>query len=119
MANVYLLLLEGQGDLVVTVVDKETFDWVTSDDLGRRPEDAGRTHWDDQLVPASQIAKMKADEGEAYQPVWITIGSWDNDRALAAKPADGYKQYSRVTDAMKAIKKRGDKLVDEFAGCIY
>jgi hypothetical protein len=119
MANVFLLLLEGQGDVYVKVVDEETFNWVNSDDLGRRPADEKKSHWEDQLVPASQIVKMKADKEEHYYPLQITIGSPDNDRALAAQPADGYRQYFSVQRAMKEIQYRGDELVGEYYGCIY
>jgi hypothetical protein len=31
--NVFLVVLAGGGDLYVSVVDQETFDWITSDDL--------------------------------------------------------------------------------------
>jgi hypothetical protein len=33
--KMYLVLLEGGGDLYVKVVDQETFDWICSDDMGQ------------------------------------------------------------------------------------
>jgi hypothetical protein len=85
--------------------------------------------WIDQLVPASQVAKMKVEHAETFKKGWcsneefggldLTRGSWDNDRAIAACPADGYDTYSSVKEALQAIKKQGDELEDEYNGCMY
>jgi hypothetical protein len=145
--NVYLVILSGGGDTYIKVVDQETYNWICSDDPGIPPElvDTGEEYevfgttykrgpssWVDQLVPASQIAKMEAEhkkyiakwtignaKSDAFHPLQLSRGSWDNDRAIAACPADGYKTYSTVTEATKAIKKHGDVLEDEYQGCMY
>ena len=123
--GVYLIHLEGGGDTFLKVVDKETFDWVTSDDLGQ-PEGTSKDEgiitvhmWEDQLIPASQIAKIKEEEGDDYDPIQITSGSYDNDRALAARPADGYDTYYTVREVMQAIKANNGELIDEYSGYIY
>ena len=121
--NVYLIVLEGGGDLEIKVVDEETFKWVTSDDMGKAdPPKKGdsRYHWEDQLVPKSQIKKMKTEYGAYYEPLTITSGSWDNDRAVAARCADGYSEYMyTIKDTFQTIQQKGDVLVDEYRGYIY
>jgi len=118
--NVYLVTLEGGGDRYIKVVDQETYDWITSDDMGRPEGEDNSSSWEDQLVPASQIAKMKKQRGEDYEPVSITSGSWDNDRAIAALSADGYDDdYDSIKEALRDIKKKGDEMEDEYHGCMY
>ena len=116
--KVYLIVLTGQGDTFIKVVDEETFEWIVSDDLGQPKGEEDASSWEDQLVPASQIEKIKEEEGE-YDPLRITIGSYDNDRALAAKPCGDYDTYYSIKEAMKAIKSHGDELEDEYQGYIY
>lgn len=137
--KMYLVILtDGGGDTYYKVVDQETFDWICSDDPGR-PEDGkgcDEYSWPDQLVPPSQAVKMKADhddyqkkygnpindpdeEEDGEWPLRLSSGSWENDRAIAARPADGYDDYDSVIDATRAIKKHGDELEDEYHGCMY
>ena len=124
--NVYLVLLEGGGDLDVKVVDEETFAWITSPTM---PEGlTSSSSIEDPEVPPSQINKRAAQDkldaddaswGIKPAPVRITRGSWDNDRALQALSADGYDMYSEVREAFAAVKLKGDEIVDEYHGCIY
>jgi|HubBroStandDraft_3_1064219.scaffolds.fasta_scaffold192108_2 hypothetical protein len=113
--NVYIVSLDGGGDLFVKIVNGETYNWITSDDPGR-PAECGDTSWEDQLVPRSQIEKLK--QGNNY-PLYITSGSWENDRAIHARSADGYGDYDTIRDALRAINNKGDELIDEYHGCFY
>lgn len=118
--KMYLIILTGQGDTEIKIVDQETWDWITSADNGRNPNLPENTlSWDDLLVPQSQLKKI-LDNSEGYHP-HLTKGSWENDRAMWACNADGYSEgyYDSVKDAMKAIKKNGHKFEDEYYGCIY
>ena len=90
--KVYLVVLEGGGDLYVKVVDEETFDWICSGKGWCR---------------------------EKFEGPGVTSGSLDNDRAIHAIPADGYDTYYTIKEAMQAIKKHGDELEDEYQGCMY
>lgn len=131
--KVYLVILEGGGDMYIKVVDQETFDWICSDDMGCPegfdPMEENSYSWNDQLVPASQIAKMQALHKEHFKKGWcfteefdgvsLSRGSWDNDRAIHAVPADGYDDYTTVKEALQAIKKHGDEMEDEYQGCMY
>lgn len=114
--NIYLITLEGQGDIYIKPVDEETFNWVTSNDEGRPAGAENESGWEDQLVPASQRTKMEA---AGDWPVEITLGSYDNDRALFAHPSGDYDTYYTLKEAFKAIRQHGDEVVDEYHGYIY
>lgn len=112
--KVYLVHLEGQGDTDLKIVDKETFDWINSD----LPEGWSYENPYDSTVPDSQKAKMK--KAGADGEVEIYMNSYDNDRALAAYPMDGYDSYyDSICDVIHAIKSHGDELEDEYNGYIY
>lgn len=123
--NIYLLVLSGQGDTDVKPVDEEAYNWITSEDLGRPEtfeEDEDEHGWYDRIVPASQLELLQKDAdkfGGEVERVYITIGSYDNDRALFAKPVEGYATHDSVADAIKEITAKGDTLVDSYEGCIY
>lgn len=126
--KVYLVVLSGGGDTYIKIVDEETWNWITSDDMGQAPADEDESSWEDQIVPPSQIAKMKANHekytkkwgvNDQFYPLQITSGSWENDRALAAMPADGYDNYDSFKEAMTAIKDNGDIFEDEYEGYFY
>jgi hypothetical protein len=120
----YLINLEGGGDTMIYVVGKATFDWINSDWPAN--EAAGESGFYEK-IPAAVIAEWEAaglkDEldartkldGVARDECYITIGSWDNDRAMHI-PAGG---FDSIVSAMVYIKKQKGELVDEYHGCIY
>ena len=61
---------------------------------------------------------MKAEDPNNF-PLFITSGSWENDRAIAARPADGYDTYDSVREAMADIRHNKHVLTDEYHGCMY
>jgi hypothetical protein len=100
--------------------------------MGQPADYDDESSWIDQLVPASQVEKMKVEHEkyimkwaigdakvDAFHPLQLSRGSWDNDRAIAACPADGYDTYETVTEATRAIQKHGDVLEDEYQGYMY
>jgi hypothetical protein len=113
--KVYLIVLQGQGDTDVRVVDKETFDWVTSTNPGMLAEAKGNA-WIDSRVPEYQQKKREEDGLGSLE---LTTGSWWNDRMLAAYSIHGYKEYSSLRDALKAVKAKGDEIEDTTEGMIY
>jgi len=112
--KVYMLLLEGGGDTVIRVIDREAFVWIhgPSGQPKRKP-----SSWRDPFAPASQVELWKQEGTDPYLD--ITIGSWKNDRALAAVSLPSYGDFDTVKEAMHAIKKHGDELADEYHGFIY
>jgi len=137
--KVYLVVLSGGGDTYRKVVDEETFNWICSDDPGKPADGKGcdEYSWPDQLVPPSQAAKMKAaheeyqkqygdpindpdEEDDGEWPLRLSSGSWENDRAIAAREAEGYlDDYFSYKEVMQAIKAHGDELEDEYEGYMY
>jgi len=121
--NVHLIILIGQGDTEIKIVDEETFTWIksppdqpTSDD----PRYINKCTWIDSQMPQSQKDKLRAIDGN--ENVIITSGSWENDRALQACNANGYEDIwpDSVGHAVKIIGWRDDSLQEEsYEGCIY
>ena len=119
MKKVYLIRLTGGGDIDEKFVDEEAWNWITSDDMGQRPEDVGESGWDAQLVPGSIKKLMKNLYGE--DEVMITSGSWDNDRALMC-PENVSIDHSKVDyGALRdSLKEQGFEYTGEvYEGCIY
>ena len=86
MKKVYFIRLQGGGDIEEKFVDEEAWNWIVSSDKGQRPEDIGKTMWEDQNVPESVLKVIEKDYREwgrrAKVRVELTSGSWENDRAL-------------------------------------
>lgn len=107
--KIYLLFLAGINEMQITIIDKETWDWIFSPFPGD-----GK----DPNIPASQIALCKKEDKE-WDGISLTSGSYDNDRALGCQSVPPYKTYFSLKDAFEALKKNNDKIVDEWHFCIY
>lgn len=115
--NVYMLVMQGGGDTEVKVVTKVIWDWVIN------PERPGRkgaaTDWLDTSTPESVKMRLSID-GNSWR---VTIGSYENDRALLACGIDVlYESYGDVSDIVQAvewIKDNGHTLDETWEGCIY
>ena len=120
--RMYLIkLTDGGGDTDYKIVDKETWDWIHSNDMGQPANhDSKKDYiWVDQLVPKSQLELMKKEYGKDDFEPEISIGSWSNDRAIFARSVKPYSTYSSVKSVMNALQKNGDELVDEYEGSLY
>jgi len=106
--KVYLIVLSGQGDTIVKVVDKASYDWITGPVVG----EFVLHEMEDTLCPEVQRNLI----GEVPS---ITSGSPENDRALECRSTNGYGRYISITKATKAILKKGDKLAGDYEGFIY
>lgn len=122
--DVFILRMEGQGDVDMRVVDRETWEWIFGP--SGRPGTAGT--WVDPFVPAAQLKRRQEWQAEnsefADGPLRITSGSWTNDRALACYGLPAYDDVSGYGDDTEAeIRQRavrlGDTVVDVWEGCIY
>lgn len=102
MEKRYLLVLSGQGDTSITVVDQEGWDYLKLPE----PEWKGETSVDEKCPGVDE-------------PVQVTIGSWDNDRAIHLWASDRYPTFDTLKQAMKNIKANNAELADEYHGCIY
>lgn len=104
--DVYLLILIGQGDKDIGLVNEETWNWIFSD------FDSGESGYHED-VPES-ILKAYPNTKSAKK-IYVTSGTYDNDRALQGPKLT----FSSVKEAMAFIKKNNCNLVEEFEGCIY
>lgn len=130
--NYYMITLTGQGDTYVKIVDQETWDWVTSKEDGKvNPLDSS---WDDAMCPLSIRTKMWEEakkDSLVYEnipdkpedfPVHISIGSWDNDRAIMALAViiNGKEaSFDGVLEAMRWCQKNNIMPLEEYKGYIY
>lgn len=122
--QVYIVHLAGQGDTEIKFVDKETWEWINSSNLGQSNEDKGKTSWCDVSCPES-IRKPMIEEGIIDNinefPV-ITIGSLQNDRALLAPPMlidNKRRTFWNHESFIEFLKDNEFEILGEFEGYIY
>lgn len=126
--KVYLLVLEGQGDINIKIVDTMTYNWITNNDLGRAP-DTDKYSWDDKTCPVEIKRKIWEEQSGHYNKcsfeefkINISSGSYNNDRALMApvitiNDEEGF--FWEITKAMKFINKHNLEVLGEYQGYIY
>ena len=107
-----MLVLTGQGDTYIKIVNKKTWDWIFS------PPPVMKKHIGiDTGIPQNQIEARKKDKlSEVFT---VTSGSYENDRAMGAYSDDGFDTYYKIKDALKALEKKNIKIKDEWHGHIY
>jgi hypothetical protein len=120
MKKVYLIRLTGGGDIDEKFVDEEAWNWITSNDMGQRPQDVGESCWEDRLMPAS-IKTLLTNEGWTTNNMKITSGSWDNDRALMCLENVSVDWSKLDLGSMRdSLKQQGFEYTGEiYEGCIY
>ena len=119
----YLLILTGQGDTEIKVVDEETYNWIVSTELGKSEQDKGKLYWNDISCPP-EVRKAiieTEEEGEGFS-ISIGINSYSNDRALFApciKVNGNEMRFSTVVDVYNWAVRNGYTIIDEYQGYIY
>ena len=125
MKKVYLIRLEGGGDVEEKFVDEEAWNWIMSHDMGQ-PEGSTGGSLEDQIVPESVMEALRK-EYSAYNMdpkeavVGLTIGSWQNDRALIG-PSNVSLDMSKLDwGALRdSLAEQGFEYTGEvFEGAIY
>ncbi len=117
--NAYLVIMQGQGDTEVKLVDKEIWDWFHSP----RPPFADDAYFDELPIAPRRvreaILKLNPDE----QELGVTSGSWENDRMLRCPDeACLYHEYgdtSSIRAAERWAKKNNYRIVEREEGSIY
>lgn len=92
-----LIILNGGGDTEVKLIDAEWGDWFESNPVF--PE--GKTSITETAPDGSTI--------------FVTTGSWDNDRALQIKGMS----FGGVVEATEFALTNGVNIVNEYVGYIY
>lgn len=104
--QLYLLVMSGQGDTYVKLVDKETWEWIG-----------------DPFKPCPDaVLKGYQERNETDDKPNITTGSAVNDAALQVAPAmvDGEEtMFYGVKECMDFCKEHDIDIVDEWEGYIY
>jgi hypothetical protein len=112
MTKMGLLVLRGQGDQYVKLVDEATIEWIARDDTPGR--EGRETYWVDSAVPPA----VKGDLGDDEE-VGVTSGSYQNDRAMHASNVASFPDFDSVKEAKAHAKANDIEIVDEYHGCIY
>lgn len=123
LQHAYMVILIGQGDTHVKVVDKEIWDWFHSPRPAFKP---GEYCFDElQIAPEKVRAAVIKEAGDAPDEaeIGVTSGSWENDRMVIC-PSDAclfeeYGDTSSIQTAIKWAKTNGYKIVEREEGCIY
>lgn len=117
--DAYLLVLQGQGDEYATLVDKETWDWINSPP----PKNRTSNGWSELSIMPKWIRDACKKSGD--DPC-ITIGSYQNDRALVASMSEGNGIFADMDsygasekNARQFAEENGYTIVAEYEGCIY
>lgn len=118
MKRGYLIILTGQGDTDIRLANAEAKEWIES-----APPAGHDGAWEEE-IPAAVCEGQEIDspdtDGEGnvtYDPrkPQITIGSYDNDRALACPGIP----FDSVRAAMRYATEHDIEIVGEYHGCIY
>ena len=107
MREIFIIVLTGQGDTDIKVVNQETWEWIIKDTE----------------FPLGENSIYEIPPG-MEETAFITIGSSYNDKALAVQTnVPGYEdnddEYFDLADIFRMVSEQGDKVVDQFHGYIY
>lgn len=123
MKEAYLINLEGMEDTTSALVTKEVFEWI------ERPDTPGRegkiSGWVDTGIPHVLHETLKKDS--FYSTPFVTIGSFNNDRAIIMVSADTNPDGSTGVlfsdDDEKTVKEwareNGVEIKDTYVGGLY
>lgn len=111
--SMYMLLLTGQGDTNVSIVDQQVWDWV-NDPWGKEVPDVVV---DGAMKPEFNTTGQSREETAAGLKGSITVGSPENDAALSAMCYLDY--YWSLKEALDHIKANNIDIEDTFEGYIY
>lgn len=111
--EIYAVILSGMGDFQGAVVDKDTFEWITSP----RPDFPEGEPSMYETLPFN----VKEARTDGHDETYVTTGSYENDRALAiASTVQGYEpSYGSFKEMFYRITARGDALINTYEGAIY
>ena len=119
MIKVYQIKLQGMGDFEEKFVDQEAWDWITSQDPGQLPSDAGESSWEDQIVPDAVRQEIKKEYGG--EEIMVTSGSWENDRAIMC-PENVSIDHAKLDrgELRASLAAQGFEYTGEvYEGCLY
>jgi hypothetical protein len=107
----YLLVLSDHECTSVSIVSRAVWDWIHGKYESDKP-------FYKECVPADVLAEVKErgdSESFAGGKFRITVGSYENDRALSAP---GH-EFDEVVDAMKYAASHNLDIKETYHGCIY
>ena len=128
MKDMYLVSCEGQGDTQCIIVDKEAWDYLHSD----APTFVDNSATEIPPLGVRQAILMES-QNSIYKSsgdpktiegvvIWVTSGSYINDRALAMRSSiinGNTVDFIDMQDAKQFVIDNNINIVDEYEGYIY
>ena len=131
-------LTDADNDTTLKLVDQETWDWINLRISGQpKPKQIKNflgftktqttNRWDDSLCPPSIRERIKKNYLD-FDGIWISAGSWENDRAIYAPVLEDdenfYADYANTKTTFDMLRKAEAKgyevdLDEEYQGVMY
>ena len=108
--KMYLINLSGGGDTTKSLVTEDVWNWINS---GYNSDKS--SYYEDLSEPIKEQMKLHNKYAPNCSSIMVTIGSYDNDRAIQAPGIE----FSSTKELMKYIKENDIEIVEEYEGCIY
>jgi hypothetical protein len=109
--KLYLVVLEGGGDITVALVAESVWQWI---DMPFESQESGYY----ETVPAAVLAEAEKHDRLSWfkdGKLRISVGSFDNDRAISAPGL----QFDDVESAEAYAAAHKVKIAGTYEGCIY
>lgn len=111
--NLYLLVLEGGGDIEYKLITKDVWNWIQNNKLTTTVETALREQYK-KFYPSFNETEFQ----KTIKSIGVNSGSSKNDRALNAPTIKDGCLYS-ASEMMEFCKDNNVNVVEEYQGCIY
>lgn len=102
MKDLYLVLVMDGSDAQTALVEETAFDWIES---AVPRQGRGKSSWREK-IPGTDT------------PVQITVGSYENDRAIHLI-AESKKTFDSITEAIQACYAEGNQIAGDYIGMSY
>lgn len=106
--KMYLINLSGGGDTTKSLVTEDVWNWINSDYNSDKS-----SYYEDLSEPIKE--QMRLHKNDNCSSIMVTIGSYDNDRAIQAPGIE----FRSTKELIKYLKENDIEIVEEYEGCIY
>lgn len=115
----HMIVLSDQDVTYITLVDKEIFEWIVDRDTHGRV--GNESSWVDNKAPVRVTECIRENSDDVNAEVTITVGSYDNDRAMCCSGMGEYGKdnFWELSDAINYAQKNNIEIVDTYEGLIY
>lgn len=113
--GMYLLILQGGDDVEIKIIGPKAWEYLNSPPPKLNLNSSGKTEKLSPEILAEADSIIGSKREEPVTEIYVTSGSWDNDRALCLEG----KCFDSTREAYAWVKKQGQEILDEYHGYIY